>query len=95
MKHAREAALDALEPILGELRALVGMVEKQRGVFYRGSRAFLHFHEDPAGFFADVRVPADKTARAHPSGDDDWQRLRVNSLKERRALVALVRRALA
>ena len=25
-------------------------------MFYRRSAAFLHFHEDPAGFFADVRI---------------------------------------
>ena len=31
------------------------MVEKKRGVFYFKSRAFLHFHEDPKGMFADIR----------------------------------------
>ena len=29
--------------------------EKKPGIFYRKSRAFLHFHEDPIGLFADVR----------------------------------------
>jgi hypothetical protein len=55
MKHATAAALDALEPLLAELRTLPGLTEKSRGVFYRKSRAFLHFHEDPKGLFADVR----------------------------------------
>jgi hypothetical protein len=54
MKHAT-AALDQLEPLLADLRALPGLVERSRGVFYRKSRAFLHFHEDPEGLFADVR----------------------------------------
>ena len=58
MKHAGAAALDALEPLLGRLRALPGLKEKSRGVFYRGSRAFLHFHEDPTGFYADLRNAA-------------------------------------
>jgi hypothetical protein len=65
MKHAGPDALDALEPALAELRKLPGLREKTRGIFYRGSDAFLHFHEDPAGFFADlkrgghfVRMPA-------------------------------------
>jgi hypothetical protein len=31
------------------------MVEKKRGVFYRKSKSFLHFHEDPRGLFADIR----------------------------------------
>ena len=55
MRHASPATLDALEPLLAELRTLPGLVEKSRGVFYRKSRAFLHFHEDPKGLFADVR----------------------------------------
>jgi hypothetical protein len=82
MKHATPVALDALEPLLERIRSLGGLREKKRGVFYRGSSAFLHFHEDPAGFFADVRLaPA-------------WQRLPVNTAAERRALLAAVRRAI-
>ena len=55
MKHAGAAALDRLETLLGELRALPGLRETGRGVFYRKGRAFLHFHEDPKGLFADLR----------------------------------------
>jgi hypothetical protein len=55
VKHAGPAALDQLSPLLERLRAFPAMKEKSRGVFYRGGRAFLHFHEDPAGLFADVR----------------------------------------
>jgi hypothetical protein len=57
MKHAGPAALDAIEPILAQVRAVPGLTEKSRGTFYRKSRAALHFHEDPAGMFADVRGP--------------------------------------
>ena len=32
-----------------------GLKEKKRGVWYRKSKAFLHFHEDPAGIFADLK----------------------------------------
>ena len=94
MKHARDAALDTLEPLLRELREIDGMAEKKRGVFYRRSQAFLHFHEDPEGMFADVRVAARGTATGHPSGADDWQRLPANSARERDALIKLVKRAL-
>lgn len=55
MKHAGPAALDQLEPLLESLRALGGLKEKARGVFYRRSRAFLHFHEDRSGLYADLR----------------------------------------
>src|SRR5208282_1000070 len=59
MKHAGPQALDQLEPILAEIRRLEGLREKKRGAFYRGSSGFLHFHEDPAGFFADLKIGGD------------------------------------
>lgn len=55
MKHATSAALDRLETLLHELRKIDGLKEKSRGVFYRGSRAFLHFHEHRDELFADMR----------------------------------------
>ena len=58
MKHAGSAALDRLEPVLAELRKRA-LKEKSRGTFYRGSRAFLHFHEDGDDFFADIRLKDD------------------------------------
>jgi hypothetical protein len=79
MKHAGPEALDKLEELLEELRSTAGLVEKKRGVFYRKSKAFLHFHEDPSGLHVDVRVGA------------DFERLRVETKKERAALLALVR----
>jgi hypothetical protein len=83
VRHATPAALDALEPCLAEVRKLEELREKKRGAFYRGSRAFLHFHEDPAGLFADVRLAG-----------GDFTRLRVSTRAEQRALVAALRRAL-
>ena len=84
MKHAGPAALDQLEPLLNDLRALEGLKEKARGTFYRRSRAFLHFHEDPSGLHADLRIAG-----------DDFDRYRVQDEAERAALLALVRDALA
>lgn len=75
MKHAGEAALNALEDLLVEIRRYDGLKERKRGAFYRKSSGFLHFHEDPAGFFADLKV------------DGDFQRFRVNTVAERRALL--------
>jgi lipase chaperone LimK len=68
VKHAGPGALDALEPLIGRLRAFAALREKSRGVFYLRSRAFLHFHEDPAGLFADVRT----------ADGSDFERLRVD-----------------
>lgn len=80
MRHARQDALDTLEPLLGTLRALPGLVEKSRGVFYRKSKSFLHFHEDPKGLFADLRV----------SAAGDFERIDVTEDAGRSALVAAV-----
>ncbi|MDP3489987.1 MAG: hypothetical protein Q8R71_07605 [Phenylobacterium sp.] len=55
MRHARAEALDQLELLLAEIRALPGLKETRRGIFYRRGRAFLHFHEDPTGLYADLR----------------------------------------
>ena len=82
MKHAGETALDTIEPLLAELRRLEGVRERKRGTFYRKSSAFIHFHEDPAGMFADVRTLA------------KWLRLRVNSASERRQLLRIARKIL-
>ena len=62
-----------------ELRALDGLKEKSRGVFYRSSRAFLYFHEDPSGLYADVRL------------DADFERMRVTTKAERKRLLSVVR----
>ncbi|MEJ0064243.1 MAG: hypothetical protein WDM85_01575 [Caulobacteraceae bacterium] len=56
MKHAGTAVLDQLEPLLGRIRAAGVLREKSRGIFYLKSRAYLHFHEDPAGIFVDIRA---------------------------------------
>ncbi len=86
MKHAGAATLDALEPLLARMRPLPGLVERKPGCFYRGSRAFLHFHEDPSGTHADVKLTADGYG---------FTRVRAETAQERDALVALVTQALA
>ena len=79
MKHAGPEALDELEPLLTTLRGMPELREKSRGTFYRASRAFLHFHEDPAGLFADVRIGG------------EFERFRVTTVKEQDRLVRKVR----
>jgi hypothetical protein len=83
VRHAGDGALDELGPLLEALRSLDGLREKSRGTFYRKSRAFLHFHEDPSGLYADVRLLG------------DFERVRVTTPAEQRALLEQVRRALA
>jgi hypothetical protein len=83
MKHAGVVALHGLSELLEQIRAREGIKEKSLGIFYRKSKAFLHFHEDPAGLFADLRIGA------------DFDRYAVNTKKEWNALLTAIDRALA
>ena len=82
MRHARSDALDQLESLLVELRRVPALTERSRGVFYLRSTAFLHFHEDPSGLFADVRA------------GDEFERLPVTTPEQRQALLGVVARRL-
>jgi hypothetical protein len=84
MKHASESALDDLGSLLERLRSFDGIVEKSPGVFYRKSKAFLHFHEDPKGLFVDVRLKA----------DEPFSRLPVSTTIQQSTLISKVQRAL-
>ena len=81
MNHAGTDAIDALEDLLAEIRKFPDLREKKRGTFYRKSTAFLHFHEDPAGLFADLR------------DGKGWERLRVSTKAERKIMLAKVAKA--
>ena len=56
MKHASEKTLNIISGLLMKIRTLPGLKEQKTGIFYRKSKAFLHFHEDPKGIFADLRL---------------------------------------
>lgn len=84
MKHACPQTLHVLQPLLEQVRGCKGLTEKKPGIFYRGSAAFLHFHEDPAGLFADIKV----------SGKN-FQRFAVNTTVEQSALLAAILTAIA
>jgi len=56
MKHAGPDALARIAPLLEQLRARAALRERRPGVFTLKSLAFLHFHDDPSGIFADVRL---------------------------------------
>ena len=63
MRHATAQDQERLAPLLHDLRSLGGLTERTPGVFYRRSRAFLHFHADSDGMFADVRLRGDDFER--------------------------------
>lgn len=68
MKHADSTTLAQLAPLLDQVgRRVPPLNEKGTGRFYLKSVAFLHFHHDPSGLFADLKA------------DGHWQRFAVNS----------------
>jgi hypothetical protein len=84
MRHASPEDLDNLADLVTSLRETDGLTEKAPGVFYRRSKAFLHFHADPRGLFADVRTDPDA----------GFERVRVTTKAEQRSLLSSIRRAL-
>jgi hypothetical protein len=83
MKHATASALDRLTGLLAEIRQAQPLKEKSRGVFYCRAKAFLHFHQDPAGLFADIRT------------GPGWERMPVDSKADQAKLLRLLRRHVA
>ena len=84
MKHAGAATLTLLDPLLREIRRRPLLREKSPGSFYCKSKGFLHFHEDPAGIFADVKFDF-----------VEFTRMRATTEKEQRALLQKIDRSLA
>jgi hypothetical protein len=82
MKHATQAALDRLEPLLGEVRKRTTLKEKARGTFYFRSRALLHFHEHGEDFFADLKTR------------DDFERFPATTQKDWKALLKMLDKVL-
>lgn len=86
MKHASADTLQAIEPFLQQVRLEIlrhpALREPKPGIFYLRARAFLHFHEDPKGLFADLRVA------------DEWTRFTVNTPRQQSLLLGRIRRAL-
>jgi hypothetical protein len=79
MKHANQDTLAKLSPLLQQIRSRIPpLKEKGEGKFYRKSVAFLHFHDDPTGIFADLKV------------NGDWQRYPVNTEAEYATLLSTI-----
>jgi len=83
MRHAGPQTLASLAPLLRRLRGMPALSERRPGVFYLASRAYLHFHDDPAGIFADVKLDRATFAR-----------VRVSTARERLRFLARVARSL-
>jgi hypothetical protein len=79
VKHASQNTLAAIESLLRKLREHPSLVERTPGSFYRKSQAYLHFHEDPSGTFADVKLNL-----------TEFIRLRATTPQEQAHLLSLI-----
>ena len=75
MKHAGAHTLATLEPLLRKIRQHAELIERTPGSFYRKSTAYLHFHEDATGIFADVKLSGTQFTRLRATTSDERQRL--------------------
>ena len=85
MRQAAPTAIHTLAPLLAEVRRglALGVIERKPGTFYRKGAGLLHFHEDPAGFFVDLKI------------DSAWHRFPVNLPEETATFLSTWRRTLA
>lgn len=72
MRHAGNKTLKNLKGLLEKICKQKHIKEKKEGIFYRKSQAFLHFHEDPIGLFADLRM------------GNKWKRFPVSTKSEQK-----------
>ena len=71
MKHATSETFARIPELLEAIAQYVPpLKEKKKGTFYYKSSAFLHFHDDPSGIFADLKV------------NKEWVRYDVTSKKD-------------
>lgn len=82
MKHAGADTLRELSGLLDQVRQRDGLKEKKLGIFHSKAKSFLHFHEDPAGLFADVGVR------------QNFERYPVNTQQEWTGLLSAIDRKL-
>jgi len=65
--------------MLRRLREDPTLVERTPGSFYRRSRAYLHFHEDLSGAYADIKLDG-----------EEFTRMRVTTAQEQARLLSLI-----
>ena len=81
MKHAGSEVLKLLGDLLAQIRTCE-LTEPKPGIFYLGRTAFLHFHEDAAGIFADIKIGS------------KFERYPVSNRTQQQKLLKLIRRQL-
>jgi hypothetical protein len=74
MAHADPTALQAIQPLLRQLREIKGVREKQPGTYYFRSIAFAHFHFEEGALSADLKKPGGSGFDRYPLDTPPHQR---------------------
>lgn len=85
MPRADAAALALLAPLLRQLRDIKGVREERPGIFYARRDAFVHFHEDAGGLYADLKKSGGAGFDRYPLATPAQQRKLVDDARLRAA----------
>lgn len=85
MAHADAKALEPFLPLLRQLREIKGLKEKQPGIFYLRSNAFLHFHDEKGMLCVDLKKPGGSGFDRYAIATAPEQRKLLDDAKRRAA----------
>jgi len=85
MPRADADALLLLAPILRQLRDIKGVREERPGIFYARREAFVHFHTDATGLYADLKKSGGSGFDRYPLATPAQQRKLVDDTRLRAA----------
>jgi len=85
MAHPSPEALKPLLPLLRQLREIKGLTERQPGIFYLRSNAFLHFHDEQGTLSVDLKKAGGMGFERYPIDTPAQQRKLVDDAKRRAA----------
>jgi hypothetical protein len=74
MAHADSTVLQALQPVLRQLREIKGVREVRPGIFHIRGSAFAHFHNDNGVLYADLKMPGGSGFDRYPLDTAPHQR---------------------
>jgi len=83
MPRADTDALSRLAPVLRQLRDIKGVREERPGIFYARREAFVHFHEDANGLYADLKKSGGSGFDRYPLATPAQQRKLVDDARLR------------
>lgn len=81
-------ALDTLQPLIRQLRGIPQLRERQPGIFYLLNQAFVHFHVDGGGLFADLKKGSGSGFDRYPVDTPPQQRSFIDEARRRAAKLA-------